>query len=68
MSKQAKITSGGINTTSILGIAFVILRLCGVIHWPWLWVTTPFWIPLAIILAILAFAMVMLGIGYLLSR
>jgi hypothetical protein len=28
---------------SILGIAFVILKLTGVIAWSWLWVTAPFW-------------------------
>ena len=34
---------------SILGIAFIILKLCNVIDWAWIWVLAPFWIPLAII-------------------
>ena len=36
----------------LLGIAFIILRLCGVIAWPWIWVLAPFWIPLALALII----------------
>lgn len=36
----------------LLGIAFVVLRLCGVIAWPWVWVLAPFWVPLALALII----------------
>lgn len=35
---------GGINVGGILGIVFVVLKLCGIIHWSWLWVLSPFWI------------------------
>lgn len=38
---------------SILTVAFVILKLCGVISWSWWWVLAPTWIPLAIVLVIL---------------
>lgn len=37
-------------TFVLLGIAFIVLQLCGVIHWPWIWVVAPFWIPLAVAL------------------
>ena len=40
----------------LLGIAFVVLRLCGVITWPWVWVLAPFWTPFA--LAIIIFIVV----------
>ena len=30
----------------ILGVVFIVLKLCGVINWSWLWVLCPFWIPL----------------------
>ena len=33
----------------LLALAFIILRLCKVIMWPWLWVLAPLWIPAAII-------------------
>ena len=32
-----------------LTIAFIVLRLCNVIAWPWIWVLAPIWIPLAIV-------------------
>lgn len=35
----------GVNTTSLLGIAFVVLKLTKCIDWSWLWVLSPFWIP-----------------------
>lgn len=44
--------AGGITTVGALGIAFIVLKLTEVIHWSWLWVLAPFWIPTAIFLAI----------------
>lgn len=32
----------------ILGLIFITLKLTGHIAWSWLWVLSPFWIPLAI--------------------
>lgn len=32
----------------LLGIAFIVLKLCGTINWSWWWVLAPFWIPVAI--------------------
>lgn len=29
--------------TTLLGIAFIILKLCNVIHWAWIWVLAPIW-------------------------
>ena len=26
-----------------LGLAFIVLRLCGVIDWNWIWVLAPLW-------------------------
>ena len=40
-----------IGIPAILGIVFVILKLCGVIAWSWWWVTCPFWGGLALIAA-----------------
>ena len=36
----------------LLGVVFITLKLCGIISWPWLWVLAPFWLGLAIILAL----------------
>ncbi len=49
--------------SSLLGIVFVTLKLCGVIAWSWWWVTCPFWIGLAMVLAFMAFALAMAGIA-----
>jgi len=45
----------------LLGVAFVVLRLCGVINWSWWWVLAPFWIPVAFSLLIVIFALVLSG-------
>lgn len=41
--------SGGISLLSVLGIVFIVLKLCNVIDWDWIWVLFPFWLPFAII-------------------
>lgn len=51
MSKQ--VTSGGTSGTTLLLVAFIVLKLTGVIGWSWWWVLAPMWIPLAIIAVIL---------------
>lgn len=38
---------------TLLLVAFVVLKLCGVIAWSWWWVLSPLWIPAAFVLAIL---------------
>jgi phosphoglycerol transferase MdoB-like AlkP superfamily enzyme len=54
MSKTTTATSSsGVSTSSLLGVAFVILKLTHVINWSWWWVLAPFWIPWAIIGAVL---------------
>lgn len=56
MTKINISTSGGIGFSGILTIAFIILKLCKVITWKWLWVLSPLWISMG--LAILAFLVV----------
>ncbi|MBP3884929.1 MAG: hypothetical protein J6D54_08350 [Olsenella sp.] len=51
-------TGAGIGVTGLLGVAFVILKLCHVIDWPWLWVLAPFWVPLALAVAIVGILIV----------
>ena len=38
-------SSGGIGFLGLLTIVFIILKLCKVIEWPWVWVLSPIWIP-----------------------
>lgn len=56
MSKESS-SSSGTTIAGLLGIAFVVLKLCKVIDWSWWYVTLPFWGGLALVLAIL-------GIGF----
>lgn len=49
--KKINIQFGGFST--LLGIAFIVLKLCKVIDWAWIWVLAPLWIGWAIILFIL---------------
>ncbi len=48
--------SKGIGFTGVLTVAFIVLKLCDVIKWSWLWVLSPIWI--YIILWVLVFAIV----------
>ena len=44
----------------LLGIVFIILKLCNVINWSWWWVTLPFW-------GIFALILIALGICYIMK-
>jgi hypothetical protein len=39
---------------TFLGLLFITLKLTGVIAWSWWWVLLPIWLPLSIILILLA--------------
>jgi hypothetical protein len=55
--------SGGIGVSGLLGVLFVGLKLGGVIDWSWWWVTSPFWIPVAIVLAFFIIAALIAGLA-----
>lgn len=46
-------TSGGVGLPSILFIVFLVLKLTGNIDWSWWWVTSPIWIPFALVFGII---------------
>lgn len=46
-------SNGGVGVAGLLGVLFIGLKLGHVIDWPWLWVLAPFWIPIALVLALL---------------
>ncbi len=45
--------SGGVGVVGLLGVLFIGLKLGHVIDWPWLWVLSPFWIPICFVLGLL---------------
>jgi len=53
--------SGGAGFTSLLQVAFIVLKLTGAIKWSWLWVLAPTWISLVLALLLLG----LLGIVWL---
>jgi len=60
-TKDTRSTSARVGGTSILAlltIAFVVLKLTGVIAWSWWWVLAPIWIPTAIVVVFLMIALV----------
>ncbi len=57
-SGSTKAAGGGIGFSSLLGILFIALKLCGVINWSWWWVLAPFWMPVALVIIIILVAVV----------
>ena len=57
MSKSSS-SGSGIGVLGLLGVAFVVLKLTGVITWSWWLVTLPFWGGLALLGVILAVALI----------
>ena len=53
-----------IGTGPLLGVLFVALKLTGVIHWSWWFVTLPFWIvPAGLLLVAAVLAAIAIGAG-----
>lgn len=48
MKKNENNTRGGIGFCGLLTIAFIVLKLCNVITWSWVWVLSPLWISFAL--------------------
>lgn len=61
MEKQ--IIYQGPGVLSMLLVAFIVLKLCGVITWSWLWVLAPLWISIAFVLVILLIVGIMVYIN-----
>lgn len=41
---------GGIGFAGVLTIVFIVLKLCKVINWSWIWVLSPIWISVALVI------------------
>lgn len=62
--KQVTTTAGsaGLGLADVLTIVFVVLKLVGVIDWPWIWVLSPLWISLglALLIFLIVFAIIII--------
>ncbi len=64
MATSTSSTSGGIGFTGLLTILFIGLKLGHVIDWDWVWVLSPLWIGLAVVVAIWAVIGLIIGLVY----
>ena len=48
MEKKTE-TRTGLGFAEALALLFIGLKLCGVIDWPWLWVLSPIWCQLIVL-------------------
>ena len=58
---EEKNVSGGMSFSSVLALIFIVLKLCGVINWSWVWVLSPIWITFII-------GLIAIGVIYLIMR
>ena len=61
--KVPESTKTGVNFCSLLAILFIGLKLTNNIDWSWVWVLSPLWIPVAIIITIFIGGFLMIGCG-----
>ena len=62
MEDNGNKVGGGIGLSGALLILFIALKLCGVIHWSWLWVLSPLWIELAIVVLVVVIVLIVMAI------
>jgi len=58
------VVTSGVTPLSLLGVAFIVLKVMGYITWSWVWALAPFWIPVFIALVL---SLILVGIVLLLS-
>lgn len=51
-NKPVVVNGGSVGFCGLLTLVFIVLKLCKVISWSWLWVLAPLWIPVGIVLVI----------------
>lgn len=61
-------TTKSFSLTTLLTVAFVVLKLCGVISWSWFWVLSPTIIGVALVVAIILIALIIVGIVSLIRK
>lgn len=58
---------GGIGLPGAVFLVFLILKLCGVLEWSWIWVTAPLWIPAGITAVVLVVMALVVGVSMLIA-
>lgn len=52
----------------IMTMTFLVLKLCGKIAWPWIWIFSPIWIPIVAFFAILILTLIVALIGAIITK
>lgn len=69
MKKETTVrVNGGIGFVGLLAIAFIVLKLMGVINWSWLWVLSPIWIAIAINLLVILVPLIFFGVLHIVRK
>ncbi len=63
MSSNGNAKRMGMSFLEVLQLIFIVLKLCKVIKWSWVWVLSPSWIPLIIAVIGLIIYMVIYAIS-----
>lgn len=60
--KETSAGAGGLGSgiSSVLAVVFVVLKLCKLINWPWIWVLAPVWISAGIALILIAIVAILI--------
>ena len=53
----------GIGVSGLLQVAFIVLKLCGVINWSWWWVLSPTWISLGLVILLIVVAVILMALS-----
>ncbi len=60
-------SSGGIGFCGALALIFITLKLLDKIDWSWIWILSPLWIPLLIVIMIVMVILLIVGIALLID-
>ena len=58
MKENKTTVNGGIGFTGLLQVAFIVLKLIGVINWSWVWVLSPTWISIILVVLVIIIAVI----------
>lgn len=60
--------SNGLGFTTVLFLIFMTLKLANFIDWSWWWVTSPLWMPIALVLGAVAITTIAAYLSYLMNK
>lgn len=58
MKENKTTVNGGIGFTGLLQVAFIVLKLIGIINWSWVWVLSPTWISIILVVLVIMVAII----------